>query len=344
MKVLITGGAGFIGSHTTVALQENGFDVIVLDDLSNSNPDVLNRVFQITGKKAHFYQVNVCDKEAVKEVFRSEENIDAIIHFAAFKAVGESVSNPLKYYRNNLLGMINLLEEMEVSGIENFIFSSSATVYGQPDVLPATESTPIQAANSPYGNTKQINEEILSDAIIAGKTLKGIALRYFNPIGAHPSGLIGELPIGTPNNLMPFITQTAIGKHAELKVFGGDYQTPDGTAIRDYIHVMDLARAHVTAMVRLIQNKNKKPFEVFNLGTGNGFSVLEVIRSFEKTAGMKLNYSIVERRQGDVEQIFASTDLANRELGWKAELDLDEMTRSAWQWELNLNNKERKQV
>jgi UDP-glucose 4-epimerase len=336
MKVLITGGAGFIGSHTVVALQQNNFDVVLIDNLSNSNKKVLNRIESITGLKPEFYEVDVCDKTAIQEVFKAHPDIVAVIHFAAYKAVGESVNDPLTYYRNNLLGMINLLEEMHHFSISNFIFSSSATVYGQPDVLPATEASPIQLATSPYGNTKQINEEILEDSIKAYPDLKGIALRYFNPIGAHPSGLIGELPIGTPNNLMPFITQTGIGIHPELKVFGNDYNTPDGTAIRDYIHVVDLAKAHLVAMERLIQKKNKQNFEIFNLGTGKGFSVLEVIRSFEKTSGQKLNYKLVDRRPGDVEQIFASTERANHELGWKAELDLDEMTKSAWQWELKL--------
>jgi UDP-glucose 4-epimerase len=338
MKTIITGGAGFIGSHTVVELQENGAEVVILDDLSNSSADVIGRIERITGRKPAFYPIDVCNDTLLQEVFEKEGPIDAVIHFAAFKAVGESVGSPLKYYRNNLMSLIRLLEKMIAFGVSNLIFSSSATVYGQPDVLPASEDTPVQPAVSPYGNTKQINEEILRDAVNAHPALRGISLRYFNPIGAHPSGLIGELPIGTPNNLMPFITQTAIGKQEKLQVFGNDYNTPDGTAIRDYIHVVDLARAHVAAMERLVRGRNKARYEVFNLGTGKGFSVLEVIRSFEKTTGIRLNYEIVGRRPGDVEQIYASTDLANRELGWKAGLGLDQMTGSAWQWELNLHN------
>jgi len=339
MKIVITGGAGYIGSHTVVALQEKSFDVVIVDDLSNSNIDVLDRIKSITGVKPLFSQTDICDYKAMDEIFKTNEDIMAVIHFAAFKAVGESVQNPIKYYRNNLQGMVNVLDVMNKHKVQNFIFSSSATVYGQPDVLPATEESPIQIASSPYGNTKQINEEILADSVKAYQGLKGIALRYFNPIGAHQSGLIGELPIGTPNNLMPFITQTAIGLHKELKVFGDDYNTADGTAVRDYIHVVDLAAAHVVAMERLLKEKNKKNFEIFNLGTGKGFSVLEVIKSFEKTSGEKLNYSIVDRREGDVEQIYASTEFANMELGWKAKLDLDEMTSSAWKWEMGLSLK-----
>jgi len=341
MKIVITGGAGFIGSHTVVALQEKGFEVIIIDDLSNSSIDVLDRIQTISGVKPVFYKTDICDYDRLDEIFKDNDDIIAVIHFAAFKAVGESVNDPLKYYRNNILGMVNVLEVMKKYEVNNFIFSSSATVYGQPDVLPATEETPVQHANSPYGNTKQINEEILSDTIKAQEGLKGISLRYFNPIGAHPSALIGELPIGTPNNLMPFVAQTAAGIHKELMVFGGDYNTPDGTAIRDYIHVVDLAQAHVVAMKRLLDEKNKSAYEVYNLGTGKGFSVLEVIKSFEKTSGKKLNYKIVDRREGDIEQIYASTLLANEELGWTAQLNLDEMTRSAWQWQLNLMSKDK---
>jgi UDP-glucose 4-epimerase len=339
MKVLITGGAGFIGSHTVVELQQNGYETVIVDNLSNSNKDVLDRIKMITGVKPTFYPIDVCSSDELEKVLSGEGQIDAVIHFAAFKAVGESVSDPLRYYRNNLLSMITLLEAMLEKHIPNVIFSSSATVYGQPDVLPASEKTPVQEAESPYGNTKQINEEILRDSISAYPELRGISLRYFNPIGAHPSGLIGELPIGTPNNLMPFITQCAIGKQKQLKVFGNDYNTPDGTAIRDYIHVVDLAKAHVNAMQRLIEGKNDAPYEIFNLGTGNGFSVLEVIRSFEKMSGLSLNYEIVDRREGDVEKIFASTEKANRDLGWKASLSLDDMTASAWNWEQMLNKK-----
>lgn len=336
MKVLVTGGSGYIGSHTVVALHEAGYQSLILDNLSNSNEEVLDRIESITGSRPLFEKIDVCDKESLKNVLGKYDDLVGCIHFAAYKAVGESVDRPLKYYRNNLLGMINLLEELPLRKINNFIFSSSATVYGQPDELPATEDSPILEANSPYGNTKQINEEILRDTIHSQEVFNGIALRYFNPIGAHGSGLIGELPLGVPNNLMPFITQTAIGKRELLKVFGGDYSTPDGTAIRDYIHVVDLAKAHVIALERLIGNKNKSNYEIFNLGTGKGFSVLEVIESFERMSGQKLNYRIVDRREGDVEQIYASTELANRELGWRAELKLDDMTASSWKWEKNL--------
>lgn len=337
MKVLITGGTGFIGSHTVVALQEQGFEVVVVDNLSNSDKSVLGRIKMITGKEAVFYQADICDRQALHLIFDEHPEIQAIVHFAAFKAVGESVEQPLKYYHNNLVGLIRILEEMLHFGVPNIIFSSSATVYGQPEVLPATEDSPVLPANSPYGNTKQINEEILRDFLRAHPGFKGLSLRYFNPIGAHMSGLIGELPLGTPNNLMPFITQTAIGKHSELKVFGNDYNTPDGTAIRDYIHVVDLAEAHVVAMKALMENKLNDPYRVFNLGTGNGFSVLEVIRSFEKTTGVKVPYRIVARRPGDVEQIFASTRLANEVLNWKAKYTLDDMTSSAWNWEKRLS-------
>jgi len=338
-KVIVTGGAGYIGSHTVVELQQNGFEVFILDNLSNSNIKVLDGIEAITGIRPTFIQLDVCDKAALRSFLQKNPGISSIIHFAAFKAVGESVAKPLMYYRNNLLGLVNLLEEMIAFNIPNFIFSSSATVYGQPDVLPATESSPIQVANSPYGNTKQINEEILRDCVQANAGLHGIALRYFNPIGAHPSAMIGELPLGVPNNLMPFITQTAAGIHQELKVFGDDYNTPDGTAVRDYIHVVDLAKAHVVALERLSNQKNKERFEFFNLGTGHGFSVLEVIQSFEKTTGEKLNYKIVDRRPGDVEQIYASTELANKELGWNAELSLDDMTSSSWKWEKKIRLK-----
>ncbi|HAY70437.1 MAG TPA: UDP-glucose 4-epimerase GalE [Saprospirales bacterium] len=337
MKVLITGGTGFIGSHTVVSLQEQGFEVVIVDNLSNSDSAVLNRIAKITGKESYFYCEDICNRDALKNIFSEHQDIVAVIHFAAFKAVGESVEQPLKYYHNNITGLVSLLEEMKSARIPNIIFSSSATVYGQPENLPATEDSPVLPATSPYGNTKQINEQILRDFLLVNQDLKGISLRYFNPIGAHPGGLIGELPIGTPNNLMPFITQTAIGKHAELKVFGNDYNTPDGTAIRDYIHVVDLAEAHVVAMNALLNNSLKENYSVFNLGTGNGFSVLEVIQSFEKTTGVKLPYRIVERRPGDVEQIYASTKLANEVLGWKAKYSLDDMTLSAWDLEKRLS-------
>ena len=335
MKILVTGGTGYIGSHTVVELQQKGFDVIIVDNLSNSNINVLSSIEKITGIKPEFEEFDLIDRDKTADFFKRHNDIRGIIHFAAYKAVGESVEKPLMYYRNNLFSLVNILQGMKDNNIENFVFSSSCTVYGQPEELPVTEDAPVQKAESPYGNTKQISEEIITDTV---KTtdIKAIALRYFNPIGAHESAIIGELPIGIPNCLMPFITQTAIGIREQLRVFGGDYNTPDGTAIRDYIHVVDLAKAHVIAVDRMIKKKMKKDFEVFNLGTGNGFSVLEVIRSFEKVTGEELNYRIVNRRAGDIEQVWADTKFANDELGWKAEKDLDEMTLSAWKWELAL--------
>jgi UDP-glucose 4-epimerase len=340
MKILVTGGTGFIGSHTVVELQQAGYEVEIIDNLSNSYAEVVGKIEQISGMRPGFSEFDICDISKLREFFASRQGIAGIIHFAAYKAVGESVEQPLKYYYNNLVSLINLLTCMQETGISNMVFSSSCTVYGQPDQLPVTESAPLKPAFSPYGNTKQIAEEILADAIIANKDLKAIALRYFNPIGAHPSALIGELPIGIPNNLVPFITQTAIGKRASLKVFGNDYPTPDGTAIRDYIHVVDLARAHVIAIERLIKNKVKTNFEMFNLGTGKGLSVMEVIKSFEKVSGVKLNYSICPRREGDVIEVWADTTFANRELGWKATRDIGEMMASAWKWELALKKEE----
>ena len=338
-KVLVTGGTGFIGSHTVVELISKGHEVVVVDDLSNSSENSLDGVEKITGMRPKFHKLDICDLSALKDFFKNEPGISAIIHFAAYKAVGESVAEPLKYYRNNLLNLMNLMDCMRQYDVSSIIFSSSATVYGQPDILPATESSPIKPAESPYGNTKQICEEIIRDTIKSDDRLKGISLRYFNPIGAHDSAEIGELPLGVPNNLMPFITQTAIGKREQLKVFGSDYGTPDGTAVRDYIHVVDLAIAHVIAVERLVEGMNKKSFEIFNLGTGKGFSVLDVIKSFEKTTGEKLNYVITDRRPGDVEQIYASTKFANEELGWKAIKTLDDMTRSAWNWEKKIVKK-----
>jgi len=333
-KVIVTGGVGFIGSHTVVELINSGYTPIIVDDLSNSNLEVLDRIESITGTSPEIIVADVSDSEAMDDVFETHKDAVGIIHFAAKKAVGESVAKPLMYYRVNMMGLVNILEQMEKHSIANFIFSSSATVYGQPEKLPAVEGTAILPAESPYGNTKQIGEEIIRDQVSAqtGK-LKAIALRYFNPIGAHPSGKIGELPLGVPNNLMPFITQTGIGLREELKVFGSDYNTVDGTAVRDYIHVVDIAKAHVIAMKRLVANAQEKNMEYFNLGTGRGSSVLEVIKSFEKTSGQKLNYSLVDRRVGDVESVYASTQKANEVLGWKAEYDLDEMTRTAWEWE-----------
>jgi UDP-glucose 4-epimerase len=338
MKVLVAGGTGYIGSHTAVELMTKGFEVVIVDNLSNSFPEVVDSIAEITGKRPDFIELDLADPDAANSFFEEYKGIDAVIHFAAYKAVGESVDKPLMYYRNNLYSLINLMENMQKHGIGNLVFSSSCTVYGQPEKLPVSEQSPIIPAWSPYGNTKQISEEIIRD-VCNVSDLKAIALRYFNPIGAHPSALIGEYPIGVPNNLMPFVTQTAIGKRNMLSVFGDDYPTPDGTAIRDYIHVVDLAKAHVVAVERMFENKGKSNFETFNLGTGNGCSVLEVIKSFEKVSGKKLNYKIVGRRAGDIEKIWADPTFANQELGWKAELGLDEMTLSAWKWEQKLFKK-----
>ncbi len=332
-KILVTGGTGYIGSHTVVELQEAGYEVIVVDDLSNSGIEVLDSIEKISGRKPAFSKFNLADGEKTDQFFSQHPDIAAIIHFAASKAVGESVQIPLHYYRNNLVSLMNILDCQLKYGIPNIVFSSSCTVYGQPDKLPVTEETPRKDAESPYGNTKRMNEDILRDTIHAYPLLKGIALRYFNPIGAHPSALIGELPLGVPQNLVPFITQTAAGLRGELKVFGNDYDTPDGSAIRDYINVVDLAKAHVIAIERLLQCRNRSGYEVFNLGTGNGYSVLEIVNGFEKVTGMKLNYRIVERRPGDIEKIWADTTLANQELGWKAEKGLEETLLSAWNWE-----------
>lgn len=334
-KILITGGTGYIGSITSTVLIEQGYDVIIVDNLSNSDIENLDRIKAITGVRPVFYKFDLQDQEKVKELFAENPDLAGIIHFAAAKAVGESVEIPLHYYRNNILPMLNILDAMKTSGIENFVFSSSCTVYGQPDRLPVDESAPVKPAESPYGYTKQVNENILKDAVRSGQKINGIALRYFNPIGAHPSGLLGELPKGVPNNLMPFITQTACGIREQLSVFGEDYNTPDGSCIRDYIHVADLAEAHIAALERLIEGRNKSGFEVFNIGTGNGISVFEAIKSFEKVSGKKLNYKVVDRRAGDIEKIWADTEYANKELGWKARYTLDEMTLSAWKWEQN---------
>ena len=332
-KILVTGGTGYIGSHTVVELQQSGYEVIIIDDLSNSSIEVLNNIEKITGIKPAFEQFDLVDKDKTDDFFARNEGIQAIIHFAASKAVGESVEKPLMYYRNNLVTLINLLECQIKFGIPNIVFSSSCTVYGQPDVLPVTEQTPRKDAESPYGNTKRVNEDILRDTIFANHQLKGIALRYFNPIGAHPSALIGELPRGVPQNLVPFVTQTAAGLRKELSVFGNDYDTIDGSAVRDYINVVDLAKAHVVAIERLLNGKNKSNYEIFNLGTGTGVSVLQIIKGFENATGLKLNYKIVDRRAGDIEQIWADTVYANEELGWKAEKGLEETLLSAWNWE-----------
>jgi UDP-glucose 4-epimerase len=332
-KILVTGGLGFIGSHTVVALQEQGHEVIIIDNLSNSSIDVLAGIIKITQKTPVFENIDLREKSQVKEFFEKYPDIDSVIHFAASKAVGESVENPLLYYENNLASLIYLLQELQQKENASFIFSSSCTVYGQADHLPITENAPVKKAESPYGNTKQIGEEIIADTAKINKNFKAISLRYFNPIGAHPSTEIGELPIGTPQNLIPFITQTAIGKRKELSVFGDDYPTEDGTCVRDYIHVMDLAQAHVVAMERLRENKEKTNFEVFNLGTGKGSSVLEVINSFERSTGEKLPYKIVGRREGDITAAYADTEKANMELGWKTKRHLDEALKSAWEWQ-----------
>lgn len=339
--VLVTGGTGYIGSHTVVELQKVGYNVVIVDNLSNSFIEVLDGIEKISGIRPAFEQFDLADQDKTKSLFTKYPGINSIIHFAAYKAVGESVAEPLKYYRNNLITLMNLMGCMNEFKVPNLVFSSSCTVYGQPEELPVTENAPVQQANSPYGNTKQISEEIIQDTIAAHPQLKTIALRYFNPIGAHESALIGELPIGVPNNLVPFITQTAIGLRDQLSVFGDDYNTPDGSAVRDYINVVDLAKAHVIAIRRLIQNKNKKNFEYFNLGTGNGNSVLEVINGFETATGEKVNYKIVERRAGDVEQVYADTTFANEELGWKAEISLEDTLLSAWNWEKHYRSKEK---
>ncbi len=334
-KILVTGGTGYIGSHTVVELQQNGFEVVVIDNLSNSTATIVDQIGRISGKKPRFYELDLCNEAALRVFFRENHDLIGVIHFAAYKAVGESVEFPLKYYHNNLMSLLNLLRFMEEFEVPNMVFSSSCTVYGQPDVLPVTEQAPVKKAFSPYGNTKQISEEIIEDTV-KSSALKAISLRYFNPIGAHESGLIGELPIGIPNNLAPFITQTAIGKRQKLMVFGNDYDTPDGTAIRDYIHVVDLAKAHVVAIDRLLKGENEENPEVFNLGTGKGTSVMEAILAFERVTGMKLPYEITGRRSGDVPRVWADTTLANLKLGWRAEKSLDEMMASAWMWEKNL--------
>ena len=338
MKVLVTGGTGYIGSHTVVELQQAAYDVVVADNLVNSEKNVIDSIFKITGKKPVFEEVDLSNAALTDKLFRDHPDIKAVVHFAALKAVGDSVKHPLEYYRNNIFSLINLLVSMRKYGINDFVFSSSCTVYGQAEELPVHENTPRKEAESPYGNTKKIAEDIL-EAETKVSDLSCIALRYFNPIGAHPSSDIGELPIGAPENLVPYITQTAIGIRDELKVFGNDYDTRDGTAIRDYIHVVDLAKAHVVALERMMGGMQKASWEVFNLGTGKGFTVLEVIRSFEKVTGLKLNFAFADRRSGDIEKVWADTSYANMELGWKASRGLDEMMLSAWNWELALKEK-----
>lgn len=343
-KVLVTGGTGYIGSHTVVELANAGYEPIIIDNLSNSERSVIDGIAEITGTVPPFEELDLCDLGKLDHFFQQNNGIHSIIHFAAHKAVGESVENSLKYYKNNLEGLINLLLCMKKFNINNIVFSSSCTVYGQPDVLPVTELAAIKPANSPYGNTKQISEEIIRDAIASYGSINAIALRYFNPIGAHPSALIGELPLGVPNNLVPFITQTAIGKRQILRVFGDDYNTPDGSCIRDYINVVDLASAHVIAIDRLHQGLQKKKLEIFNLGTGKGVSVLEIISVFEEATNVSLPYEIVDRRAGDVEQVWADTQFANDELGWHAEKTLEETLLSAWMWEQKIAEKETKTV
>lgn len=332
-KILVTGGLGFIGSHTVVELQNEGYEVVIIDDLSNSSIDVLDGITNITGKTPIFEKLDLKDKAGVEAFFVKYNDIKGVIHFAASKAVGESVQEPLLYYENNIATLVYILQELKKLPSAGFIFSSSCTVYGQADELPITESAPVKKAESPYGNTKQIGEEIIQDTCKVVPSIKAIALRYFNPIGAHESVEIGELPIGVPQNLVPFITQTAIGLREQLSVFGDDYPTPDGTCIRDYIHVVDLAKAHVVALNRLLKRKNKSNYETFNLGTGRGSSVLEVIQSFERVSGKKLNYKIVDRREGDITAAYADTNYANNELGWKSQLSLDDAMQSAWKWE-----------
>lgn len=334
--ILVTGGTGFIGSHTTVELQQAGYDVVIIDNLSNSNASVVDGIEKITGIRPAFEQIDLNDRDKVEEVFKKYQ-IKGIIHFAASKAVGESVEKPLLYYRNNLNSLMNVLEMMPKYGAKGIIFSSSCTVYGQPteENLPVTEQAPIQKALSPYGNTKQVNEEIIQDYIHSGAPIKSIILRYFNPIGAHPSAEIGELPNGVPQNLIPFVTQTAIGIRKQLKIFGNDYNTPDKTCIRDYIYVVDLAKAHVKAMQRVLEQETE-PVEVFNIGTGNGYSTLEIVQGFERATGVKLPWEFAPRREGDIEAIWGNVDKANNVLGWKADTPLDDILASAWKWQCKL--------
>ena len=350
-KILVAGGTGYIGSHTTVELQNAGYEVVIIDDLSNSNMEVLDGIERITGVRPAFVKLDLKDKEGTRKALEAHPGIDGVILFAASKAVGESVQQPLKYYRNNITTLINILELMPEFGMKGIVFSSSCTVYGQPDpeFLPVTENAPIKPALSPYGNTKQINEEIIQDTIHAGAPFKSIILRYFNPIGAHPTAEIGELPNGVPQNLIPYLTQTAMGIRKELSVamgirkelsvFGDDYNTPDGSCIRDYINVVDLAKAHVIAMDRMLENKSDEKVEIFNLGTGNGVSVLELINTFEKATGVKVPHKIVGRREGDIEKVWANPEKANTVLGWKAVETLEDTLKSAWNWQVKLRER-----
>lgn len=335
-KILVTGGTGYIGSHTVVELQQAGYEVVIVDNLDNSSIGILDQITKISGIRPTFHEIDLCDEEKVKDLIAKNPDISGVIHFAAHKAVGESVQMPLKYYRNNFFSLINLLTAFAGRDI-NFVFSSSCTVYGQPDKLPVTEEAPVKKAESPYGNTKQISEEILSETASVNPNYHIISLRYFNPVGAHKSALIGELPIGVPQNLVPFITQSAIGKRGSITVYGSDYSTPDGSCIRDYIHVVDLAKAHIAALKRQEAAKMDGNYEIFNVGTGKGSSVLEVIKAFESSTGVKLDYKIGTRREGDVEQVWGDVSKAEKELNWKAELGLDEMMRSAWAWENYIN-------
>ncbi len=337
MKIFVTGGTGYIGSHTVVELQQAGFDVIIADNLSNSKIEVLDGIEKITGVRPEFEKLDIADAVAVHNFFKRHTDIDAIIHFAALKAVGESVQIPLEYYKNNLNTIINLLDCMKEFKVGNLVFSSSCTVYGQADELPVSESTPRKEAESPYGNTKSISEDIMRDVAKVTPELNLLALRYFNPIGAHPSAHIGELPNGVPNNLIPYLTQTVAGIREQLSVFGDDYDTPDGTPIRDYIDVVDLAKAHVVAIKRLLEHKNKANYEFFNIGTGSGVTVLQLINAFEKATGEKVNYKIVGRRAGDIEKVWADTTMANNELGWKAQIPLEETLANTWRWQKQLD-------
>lgn len=338
-KILVTGGTGYIGSHTTVELQQAGYEVIIIDNLTNSNINVLDGIEHITGIRPEFIQGDVTDINTLKKLFEEHPGIKGIINFAASKAVGESVEKPLLYYRNNLVSLLNLLECMPKYGVEGIVFSSSCTVYGEPDVNPIDESAPIKPATSPYGNTKQISEEIITDVIRSGAPIKSILLRYFNPVGAHPTAEIGELPLGVPQNLIPYLTQTAAGIRKQLTVFGNDYNTPDGSCIRDFIDVVDLAKAHVIAMKRMLDNKDTDSVEIFNLGTGRGLSVLELIESFERATGVKVPHVIGPRREGDIEKIWAEPRKANEVLGWKADTPIDDTMRNAWRWQCKISGK-----
>ncbi|MCH5219013.1 MAG: UDP-glucose 4-epimerase GalE [Muribaculaceae bacterium] len=338
-RILVTGGTGYIGSHTVIELQQAGYEVIIIDNLSNSNIEVLDGIEAVTGTRPAFVKGDVTDVEVLRKLFETYPDIKGIINFAASKAVGESVEKPLLYYRNNLVSLLNLLELMPQYKVKGIVFSSSCTVYGEPDINPVTESTPFKTATSPYGNTKQISEEIITDTIKSGAPFKSVILRYFNPVGAHPSACVGELPNGVPQNLIPFLTQTAIGVRKQLSVFGDDYPTPDGSCIRDFIDVVDLARAHVMAVARIVDDKMDEPVEIFNLGTGRGVSVLELLHTFVNATGVDVPYVITERRAGDIIQVWANPEKANKVLGWKAEVPLEETMRNAWRWQLKLREK-----